>query len=709
MKKDLICFKQNKLYTNSKKRDVTSPELTAQIVALNEELQKIGYTLSPDFLDILSEDEVKRIYKEVIPEIVKEEGLDKTWKVMYPNFPDEVINKSFDDLKKEQEEVYNQVRNITGQLPKADQDSDYIILKPINEEEFLNIPTRFLQMAGNLSLDQEKILEWFMLEKKEGRLNFIIPDQIPNKERMAKMMMISDDIKPKDINDVLRYAFYILTSSTRLEKVKKEVNSAWRKVVPNPRWRKLKSLPMIQRKRIMGMIEEMVEKKSLYGTIPDAKKSRFYGDWMLLNERIHPQHFKTKYPKASEFFHTLLTNELSKKYITWNAKIQAMYDEGKPVVEITQEIAKRPGELIRRFDSLIRRGVKEGTDEKVFDIFLNTDGMNNKTLIELYWKYVNQKGFDGDIPRKVKLLTGVEKRIPDLPKLNINVVEVFTETLGYKILDNVKKNSEKEDNTEMEGKKVWIDPDLAQVPIPYIVRDSYMSIPRGTKFKLGENTKRINIFCQWIQDKTPEDLDLYGILLSDDGTGVMSIGWNTSYKSCGNICIHSGDVLNIEGNCQETIQIKVDGKKDDWRYVIASVRNYKGRTLDSLDAWVGFDELEDDKSKKLKKNQISQSPKKRFKLAGNISNVYAFLVDRWERTISFIMVADTGLPVYTFEGSRESNVVKAMKQEGPITSLDLLKTWWTAKGTTMTEDKSEADIKVELNDVLNDGTLQNII
>ena len=597
--------------------------------------------------------------------------------------------------------VENELENLENEFKSKFAES-VKILKPMCEAEFVKIPIDICKSGNSIAGDTKDELVWFLGNYPD----LTLPTRIPFKETLCIVMSKRPDYCPQGINDVIRYSIYMMGGDPSLPSIPKHIpENAWRrnKLVDNPEWRKLKTLPRSERKHIVSMIEEIVDKKGLDNTIPDAKSSRFYGSWVLVNERVHIGDYCKRYEKAATFFKTLLTPELNKKYKTWNSKVQEMYDTGKDIVDITQFISTRPGELVRRLDSLLRRGMKDnGREGEVFDVFLTCDGMNNKTLLELISYYDKVKH---NAPRLIKVVgrTGFQQ-LPPKEKLDPGIIEVIQDVIHRKILINIDSRITEKD---LEGKLVVLDPEIKRVPIPKDMRSAASYIPRGTEFPIPEDKNIVSFFVQWIQEEGKhEDLDLHGYLCNESGKG-RNIGWNTGLKGENNMALHSGDVIGKPGKCQETIIFDIEKcLKNGYKYIVGDVCNYRGRGFDTLPCHFGYSFQ--DNVGEVTENTVTVNPDYLRVLDSKAHNIATIMVDLEKRTIMILDVEIDKVPTFT-NGYYYENLVQYFTTPQTFTTYEIMEQYFKSRGAevipftpTKEEDKEFVDEVWMVDDVVRD-------
>lgn len=708
MNKQLIAFTRKKIYVSNTKPVNWTEERKTRLITLTKELGDLGYTLSPKAILLLSEEDMVEFYKTVIPLAAHDAYPSGKWSPLYPGFPEQVISMTEKELWDKQRELYGTLdydkfleenpwytdverKTISTVLPGGEKELDVM-----TEDDVLAIFKSILASGNSLTETTKEELVYLLGQYPDYKL----PDDIPFKETLCIVMSMRSDYKPKTVNDVLRYGLYIMGADPALLRVPKTVReTSWRTSVrvPNAEWRKLKTLPRSTRRVIMNILETTINEKGLAASITDAK--RFYGHWLLLSERLHPGEYSKSFPLTAEFFSSLKNNEIKKTYKTWYSILQEKYNQGEDIVDIAKFISKRPGEFVRRFDSLIRRSRVTGNEYDIFNVFIETDGMKNKTLTELLGYYDRR---NSGATRLVSIKGQRSKKsLTPLDPLPSALVDTIREFIERKILINIDKAVTEKD---LVGKNVYLDPTLKQIPVPTGMRTNIGVVPVGTRISIGDK-QFIRMFTHWIDVDGREDLDLHACLYKDDDT-IRNIGFNTTFR-IDDAVVHSGDVRHRPGDCSEFVDIDIKkALSQGWKYVVMDVCNYEGRGLNTLDNWLGYVTY-DDVFPTRNPNWI---PPKNVDFSKKIdvkdSSMAAWIFDLEKREAIFIGAGMEDMPVNSYKKNQE--IIKFYTVENSFTTYSVLLQHYMSRGATIL-DGSEGeevvpDLQVKSEDIINDYT-----
>ena len=303
LSKQLVAFKRNRiLVSNSDNKINPVKDLNSKrsrlLLSLSDQLKVFGYFLGTDILTTITEQEIEEVYSSVIPWLVEKYHSGEEFKPLYPNFPKQVISLTDAELRFNQELVYrigvDEFEKINPWYNKEEIEVQksthkYKELKVMTEEEFYKIPTQIMLSNNSLNLSSKQELEWFLINYSD---KIEMPDKIPFKETLCIVMDNIPNYEARDINDILRYSFYIMGVDPSLPHVSKKttVNIYSDRKIDNANWRKLDPIRRNKRREICNKIEKLLkEKGNIKSSIIDAK--RFYGHWLLLSERLHPGDF----------------------------------------------------------------------------------------------------------------------------------------------------------------------------------------------------------------------------------------------------------------------------------------------------------------------------------------------------------------------------------------------------------------------------------
>lgn len=687
----LIAFRRGKLLVRSTNIILSEniDDRTRLLYSFIQELGNCGYYLSPEIIAKISEKEIKDAYKTIIPYLSEKYHLEygKDFTPLYPGFPDQVISKSELELIFDQDLVYsgNYDEFIKLNPWYSDVDMEEIKNSPekeiklITQEEFDKILPRIVSSNGSLMDETKEELSWLLSNYPNTKL----PDKIPFKETLCIVMDHRVDYKARTINDILRYGIYKLGLDPGLIK-----DSGTRKV--------FKPFPRSVRRSIILKIDSLIKEQGIEKLVSEARL--FYGYWLLLSEKLHWREYNKLSPETMMFFTKL---KFTKDCKTWNSKVQELYDKKEPITEIAKFISGHPGELVRKFDSLLRRASKENLEADIMDIFIDTEGMNNKTLIELMSYYDKRLS---NAPRLVNIKGSRKPMVLDpLPALSPEVIETVQDVIKRKIFKNISTRSKEKD---LLGKIVYIDSEIENIAVPKSMRSQTICIPRGSKISFPEDKNIIRFFVHWVQENVDEDLDLHAYFVDSECINSENIGWNTRLKS--DYGVHSGDVLNRPGKCAEYVDINIQKALErGFRYVIMDVYNYKGRGFDTLPSWLGYNFRNS-----LEGGDLLWSPSDvelMYRITTKNYKCSAMLVDMVDRNVMILDLDLEGLPVNSGGDTIQQDLVKFFTAPNNFSVFEILYHHYISRGAEVVSNliglsDEEIEEKVTKDDLIKDYT-----
>lgn len=694
LNKEIIAFRRGCVLVEN--NELVDPRTTEEkskriLISLLQELRAYKYFLSPEAMCKITVSEMEDLHMNLLPYIHELYHSGEKFKLLYPGFPEQVLSKDQSELWLDQNRVYS------GDLEGFLKDNPWTLkgekklidkeptrqLKVMTLDEFMDIPRQIMSSGNSLTAETREELEWFL----ETYTSLTIPERVPFKETMCIVAKYRPEYEIREVNDVLRYGLFLMGADPSLPHVPKKIRvCSWsNRKGNNPEWRNLSTLPRTKRREICQRIEKIIERKGVEDCVRDAKL--FYGHWILLSERVHPKEYVVNYPECADFFVKLKSKNLSKEYRTFNSQVQSMYDSGKDIVEIAKFISTHPGEFIRKFDSLLRKALEVHKESDVMDIFINTPGMKNKTLLEVL-SYYDKRDQPEDTPRLVNIPGKGIYNLEGLKPINPGFLETIKDNIIRKIFLNIDSRITEKDLID---KVVYIDPEIKKIPIPKGMRTQNVSVPKGMRYKITGNIVRF--FVHWIQKDRDEDLDLHAVLYRSDNE-ICNIGWNSSmvYDNC---AVHSGDVLNCPGDCAEYVDVDLDKcKENGFRYVVMDVCNYKGRGMDTLPVWLGYCVRE-----KLQGNDQHWHPGEvelTTPVTSKTDSIAAMMVDIENREMILLDCETSGLPVNSRDGySLQKAIVKFFSKPEKYNSFDIIKQHYTSRGADVIEKLPEdPDIEI---------------
>jgi hypothetical protein len=577
--KNIIQFRFN--FINLSPADKTNINGYAQAMSVSSELMQFGYLLSQKAIGMLSSastEDITKFYNEIISYLKDATGSNHTYKPFWPGFPQQVMELSECDLWWHQTAHYISnglylPNDFTKTRPLAFEQPKYTIINTGTDENFLNIFTDLISVNQSLTPDYLEMIKWFATSGLELKY----PTVIPFKENLCTLYALGLNVPIKTVTDVLRIAVSMSGGDISLPRVpyKKIKINAWSKIkfdnVEREKF-KFKSFTRSERRALLSLLEQ---------TNCDAKEAILKGQrWIRLGERLHPGEYKSKYPKAYDMFDAIRND---KKLKSWYGDLNTEFN--KSFGAGLDKLAERPGELVRRLDSLLRKNSEK--HEIIFsllEIVLNK--VSNKVLYEVYTHFLNR---DSTVTGRTIMIKGDRKKtvLPDLPAISIDIIDRLNKCIVNALCFKF--------STLKDLNNVYIDEELKKIPLPTNMRSlnsALKPIIRGQKIPMGnQNAKVIRAYVHWYDKNGTEDLDLSATFIGPE-TRTKIISWNNSKNN--EEGLFSGDIRHVQGPCAEYIDINIAKSiENGYKYIILDVRNFSGETLSSIDDCVfGYMERE---------------------------------------------------------------------------------------------------------------------
>lgn len=540
----------------------------------------------------------------------------------------------------------------------------FTVIEYATETEFKSIFTNLVMANTSITPTDFKIVEWFA---ETYGSNNIMPKEIPFKENLCMLAALMMDVPVKTSTDVLRIAMYLSNGHTELRIPKKMIRkNAWSSflsVNPEREKFKFKSFTRVQRKYLLGLLNEVAQEKEMVLKI---------GIWLRLGERIHPGDYKNKFPRAYKAYFNLRNNPVYSWYSDLNKEMSKGLERG------LDKLSERPGEFARRLDALIRNSSTDKTELILTKFTGAASKVSSKVLWELY-SHFNKRSIKAT--NRFINIPGARRPV------SLDVLEPMDEELVDRILHTILEIL-KDRFAELDPLgNVYIDEELKKIPIPTNMRtlsDSLHTYIRGTKIPLHPKKNILRMFLYW---EAGVDLDLSATFYKEVNKLVCSYSYTkpTKYIS------HSGDVIpSKKGKWREFIDINLNENKYD--HAILTVRNFSGGSLSSTGAKAGIASFD---SAFPSENWLASAVETSYNLDGEGSSTILLAIDFKKREWLLIDQDQSGIPVECMQDS--SLLLSHFMDEPKLSAYDVMELHASSRGHQVT-NKEEADILFMYND-----------
>lgn len=583
---------------------------------IQAELMQLGYMLDKDAFHLVGEqnrDWAVAYYNEIIGHIKKQLGADRNYTPFYRNFPTDVMGMSSFELFVNAILHYWSCGNWEPPQELKErgisfENTQFKMLKAGTEDAFNRIFTNLVSLNQSLTEDDKETVAWFIDNR---RSSIKIPSFIPFKETLCILASKGLDVTVTNPTDVLRIAVYMSGGDVSLPAVPKAPKA---KLKGSRQWYydaqraasvaevaafKFKKFSRPERRFLVNLLEKS-------NPLAQEMQTRV-GRWLRLGEILHVGEFADKCPLTYAAFTNLRNQpagnaakgEKRQKVRTFMSRVNmALAEDFKSGVDT---LAERPGEFVRKLDFLLRpekvkagwlgdqiaKAMKMSTSDSatksieerqiyVLDTLHRVGHkVSSKVLFELYNHFENR--IRAGSPRSIfiKGKRSKMKTLQPLPPMDRDLVN----TVRLKIVNTIRTRIA---SLSPIG-KVWIDPRLKDVPLPFAMRSINTAIKtyvRGTRIPFDANAKVIRPFIHWNDEIGHVDLDLSAGLYDENLNNVTSVSFR-NLKEFG--CYHSGDIRHRHGPCAEYIDMEIDVLLNRGiRYVTMMVNNYDGKPMHSV-------------------------------------------------------------------------------------------------------------------------------
>lgn len=556
-----------------------SDDTQRYLVTIAKNIEALGYTFSNQLfnkLTTLTKEELFEFYKELVSELKKNIGADVQYNPMYSNFPESVMKESDMQLYMNAIIHYWSYGTIlpceekNERLPLFDE-TKVKVIDLGKWEDLYEIFDSLCKSKTSISQTDKEDLEWIM---KNSNVKF--PDEIPLKENVALIGKIYVESNPLATADKLQKYFKTATDVLRLITAMSDGDIS---LATNTKYRSFKRK---ERRLLLELLNNC-------GNIQEDML-RYKNRWIRIGERLHPSEYKTgQYSNARLAFDKLRNNE---KIQTFNSKVDYNMKDKKFENAILL-LQKRPGELARRLDHLLRTVDKKNIVINTFKDVANK--VSTPVLLQIKEHFKNRQD---ELSTRVFFPKGclarsyaIENKLPDIDKKYCDTIVKICENA----LVEIYKSKDFMGN-------VYLSDEYKNYIVPFSQRSaskSLKTIVRGSRIKLKENAKAMRAFIWWTNtDDERVDIDLSATVFDENWNYINHVSY-TRLRDDEMYIYHSGDIINggdVNGvGVSEFLDVDIESVVDaGGRYVVYQVYNYSEQTFGNLPhAMFGWMERED--------------------------------------------------------------------------------------------------------------------
>lgn len=648
-------------------------------MTLQAELMNLGFMFSQSAFNMLmnaSEKFIKDYYNEIIPFAKNIVGANYNYRPFWPGFPQQVVEKSESELWMYQLMHYWSNGHFvpdewTGERKSAFEKPNYIIINLCTDAEYQAIFTNLVSANQSLTDSDKQIIQFFV---ESG--NYVLPSEIPFKETLCYLASMYVPVPVRSVTDVLRIAVGLSGGDVSLPKVPAKYKKVrWGNPVLNNCREpfKFKKFNRAERKYLLNLLNNSNLDAS-EGVLKDNR-------WVRLGEILHPGEYRKQFPKVFDFFQKVRNGEVRSWHSAVDAAFKISFEDG------LVKLSERPGEFARKLDALIRKNPEKVSD--IFSAFVKVgDRVSNKVLYELYAHF---SGRDVVESRSI-MIKGSRKRTqlsqlePLDAKLVNNILTFICNILMNKFAHLPKLG------------KVWIDPELANLPMPTNMRSMNASMRpmlRGQRVKVSnDKAKVIRAFVHWFDENGDQDVDLSASFFNSKGQIVHEIAFNRNHNS--SYGCHSGDVRHRQGACAEYVDINVDYcQSNGIKYVVIEAMSYDNIPFSKIEeSYAGFMDREFPESNM---TFIPSTLQNCVKLTSNGVNCILSAIDVESCEFITLDMDRAGIPVASVNVNVTWNAIQPYLNPPKFSVADLLALHVNARGTFVS-NREDADTVFNVKD-----------
>ena len=565
---EILLRRKNKVLLKTEEKQY---ENICAAVTVMKNIEAYGYTFSYELVNALSTldiSSIQKVYQEIetiIKDLIGAETGEAI--VFYPNFPTQVME--MDDVTLFMDQLVHYISG--GTLVPLDEKQERLPLIGDKSLKVLNLgdvqdlyEIRNNLMQSNTSISGQDKEDLIYLYKSLDKTN--LPEEIPFKENVAiiSATLLEDELttantlRPivKTATDVLRVITYLSDGDVSLAELCK-----------------FKSFKRKHRRIFLDLLNNMknIEEDML----------RYKNRWIRVGERLHPSEYP-QYQKVCEAFDKLRNN---KHISTFAGEVQSKFDT-KQYSKAAKLLAKRPAELARRLDELLRKADSSEQLTVIEEFEAVATQVSSRVLLQVLEHFYNRS--EKQAVRVVFPKGSVAQAtiLPELPSLDEVICDKVTQICQKALIEIY---SSKENLG-----KVYIDPELSRYIIPYSQRSAskaMKAVTRGSRIKLNDSVNVLRGFIHWTNMDEygwngRVDLDLSACVLDENWKYKSHVSY-THLRDEGMKSYHSGDITDggpVDGKgVAEFLDCNIDSVvKAGGRYIVYQVYSFTGQTFSKI-------------------------------------------------------------------------------------------------------------------------------
>lgn len=548
------------------------------MATLLKNIQALGFTFTPALFDkirTLKQPAAMTFYEHLVPVLRQSVGAHKEFAPMYPNFPEQVME--MDEAELYINAMIHYLGDLIGErlMPHYDVKPrpelvERFEMRPLGfalRKDVLTLGRRLIGAKSSISATDKEDLAVLIGIFKES-IDELLPEEIAHKENLSVLTALLMAHKVPALDRVLGSYFGTATDVLRLATALSEGDVS---LATNTKFRTFKRP---ERRLLLALVERCGN--------PTEDMLRHKGRWIRLGEKLHPGEYRARFPKAARAFDVLRKDQ---PFATFASRVEAALRDAD-VSTATGLLGKRPGELARRLDHLLRLSATDGKAQgEVVGVFKSVcERVSTPVLLQVHthFTYRNEPAdVRAFFPKgNAAKVISIEHDLDPLPE---HIVQAVVAVCEGALMERFGAR-------ESLG-KVYLDERLRSYLVPFsqrsaskalrtLVRGSHLPIPQGDT---------IRFFLWWKEGQVDAsthtgrvDIDLSAAMYDENWEFKEQISY-TNLRSAKYKAAHSGDITSAPKGACEFIDLDIASVvAHGGRYVVMNVYSFTSHSFCDL-------------------------------------------------------------------------------------------------------------------------------
>ncbi|MCB1889784.1 MAG: TerD family protein [Rhodocyclaceae bacterium] len=523
------------------------------IVALQEELERLGYVLAPEVCAVIETFDglaLARLHRSLLDDLRALVGANRGLSPLYPDFPADVQRRSGVELYLNALWHYVTLRRLpldASPRPPLFHDKAPRVIEAGSAAELASIMTELAGAKRSLSPQDKDDLIKMMVHFGPDTL-CLLPESISVKEIAAivcaqLLAMYPDEAAVKAYvrrqmrapTDVLRLAVAQCKGDVSLFEPTK-----------------FTGFSRAMRRFLLSLVEACEEVEEDMFRWPER--------WKRLGEALHPGEYARRFPVCHRAFANVRAGTRAESF---NRKVEHWLAIGD-TESASRLLRQRPGELARRLDHMLRLNGSEDAVCVAFDTVAAKVSTAVLLQMRAHFQHRQVPGLRVFLPKGdlVRAFATQDLR----PEVPVEATKRIVKTTDRILLERFSK-------LPPLG-TCYVAPELADYCAPMSQRGastSLRTVTRGSRLPLP-SSRFVRLFLWWKNGRSRTDIDLSAAMFDADFRYVDSLAY---YNLAGWGGCHSGDIVDAPQGAAEFIDLDLQRLRvSQVRFVVASINSY---------------------------------------------------------------------------------------------------------------------------------------